>query len=306
MNADTSIGKESINVVAALAGDFKKVAERLSKQMKDSDEESSNNLASKIRDGAFLLPDGFVMTGGVQLLSAMLYAYPDRSSGSIRKRLWGRAALSMHRALGELDLWAELARDDTGRHTLLFDFLAQSVDALLRRMGWSHGWLGSQRRSAALAIASIILSEDPELSNRETFEYRLEYILRGHPLAYPYNHGFSRAEGQQDRFEPMFFWPLPPYVVRSFPELKNLGQLLSRYVASPIDFADTGPAVLQLVAFGAAFLGSRIDDRLIDNWQNRAAVAWLGRSIPKWIFSMSVEEIIRDVGRLHEPATASA
>jgi hypothetical protein len=303
---DTLVGKEKASVVAALAGEFKKIAERLEKADIDTSDESSSKLAREIRERQFRLPSDFVMGGGLQLLSAMLYAYPNPPADIMHKRLWGRAALSLHRALGELDMWADLARYNTGQHTVLLDFLAQSVDVVLRRAGWTQAWPPNGPRSAAPAIASFILSADPEQSNGADFEYWFHYNWRGFPLTDSFNRRYSGAEGQQDRFEPIFFWPLPPYAIRTFPEIKSLGQLLSRYVSSPIEFAGTGPAVLQLVAFAAAFLGSRIEDRMSDGWQSRAAAAWLGRSIPRWIFSLRVEEIIRDVGKAQNSVTAHA
>jgi hypothetical protein len=303
--ADASSREERLRVVAALAGDFKKSAERLSKLNLDSDMGTSNKQARTIADRAFRLPDNFVLEGGVQLISTMLYAHPDPPANVAHQKSWGRAARSMHQALGELELWADLAGDPTGQKAGLLDYLAQSLRTLFHKKGWSRAWPQGPSGSAALAIASTILSQDPELSNDRHFYHWLHYYLDGHPIGYPYHRRYV-VEGQQDRFEPMFFWPLPPYVRYSFPGLKSLGQLLSKYVSSPIEFADKGAEVLQLVAFGAAFLGSRIEDRLMDDWQNRAAISWLGRSIPRWIFSTRVEGIIRDVGRLHEPVTDSA
>jgi hypothetical protein len=238
--------------------------------------------------------DNPILSGAIQTAATLLAAYP-RDWADQSARLWSRAASALDAAMTVLDIWSDLLCDNTGT-VLLPEPLNHWLSGEIKRFWLNHIGDSGYRPEYNCEILYVLLTERPLRHRHDNPDLlrQLQYRLEDYSLGFPYwaerRSGF--AGNYRDRFELLFSWPLPHYA-KSGHAAQNVGQLLVKFVSSPGQFAAVHPAVLAIVQFAAALLGTGAADRNAPAWRMHAANCWFAQSLPRWVFSAPLEEIIR-------------
>jgi hypothetical protein len=213
------------------------------------------------------------------LIAQLLLRIPQASATQAIQK-WVDTVVSLHLAAVELEIWSSLQGSAE-------TYLARAVAYGLRRPLLPPP-------DGAYAAAAIFRMARMYLNNRHVRDYWQTVVYDN----FSYPRLVSGADGRSDlhdRFAPIYSWPLPPDVLPDANGAATVGQLLSRFVASPASFAKARQGIFEIVLFAAAYLGSRIPDRATPAWQTNAASAWLTGSLPRWRFSQRAEALIEQV-----------
>lgn len=227
-----------------------------------------------------------VEDGALQLIAALLAGFP-RSGYDASFEKWQSAAATLDGAVAELGIWRSWSFGDRRRNRANA-YLLGRVNALLH----PHPWVDLEDATIAAHHLLVwpLFSRGRSISIDDYLKHQLHYW-------HPWPHGGLVASHfpTTERYESLFTWPVPTYVQQAT-GIKNVGQLLTTFVCSPGSFVGKPHAMLDIVGFAAALLGSRTEDRTGSNWQEKAAANWLVRSMPRYRFGRDAELAI-----LHRP-----
>jgi len=223
-------------------------------------------------------PVANIEEGALQLIAALLAGFP-RDGNDAYFEQWQSAAGTLDGALTELGIWRSWFFGG-GHLNRANACLLGSINALL-----SHGKLRSEdaTRAARQLIAWPRYAGAPSTTIDDYLEYNLHYW-------HPFHNGGLVADSQPptERYEALFTWPVPRYA-QDTSGPNTVGQLLATFVCSPAEFVGKPPALLDIVGFAAAFLGSRTEERTDSGWRENAAANWLARSMPRYMFGKDAE-----------------
>jgi hypothetical protein len=223
-----------------------------------------------------------VQSGALQVLATLLDGLPLHGMHMPSFTRWREAASSLDAALSELALWDSWFLASEPARRLVSNYLMARGNHLLKQE--------LPDEFDGVAYAQALLRWQPTRSDPDAAAQRFRETLL---------HSWHFADEQRlpsptqfaDRYEAMFSWPLPRYV-RTRPEARSVGELLVSYVSAPALVAGRKPGAAHIVAFAAALLASRVEDRARENWRERAAFGWLARSVPRLIHRPEVEALV--------------
>lgn len=221
--------------------------------------------------------------GALQLIAGLLAGFPRGGHDGYFER-WQSAAATLDGALAELGIWRSWFFGDP--HSTRADaYLQNRVNTLL-----SDPWV--HRNDATIAARYLLVWPSFPRARSLTAEQYLKHKLHHwHPLS---DGGFATNNFPvAERYEALFTWPVPGYA-QAATGAKSVGQLLTMFVCSPGKFVGKPYAMLDIVGFAAAFLGSRTEERTDSNWRENAAANWLARSMPRYRFGRDAELAILD------------
>jgi len=231
-----------------------------------------------------------VESGALQLIATMLSAFPGVED-RYRFVEWHASAVALYRALQEMDFWLEWKQ---GRKPLDLGPGWRLDDVVNNLLGAYRVIVDKNSRYHTPLFVAWLLSAIPAYlpdAKADTAKY-LQPLINSAALG-EFVIPVGESSGLRDRYYAMQLWPLPAYA-RQSSGLTDVGQLLMAFVSAPGSFAEGHPRLIDIVAFGAALMSSRLEDRRIDDWRERAADGWLAASMPKWIFQYDTEHLIME------------
>lgn len=239
-------------------------------------------------------PVANIEDGALQLIAALLAGFPPGGYDGHFER-WQSAAATLDGALAELGIWRSWFFD--GPHSIRASvYLQDRVNTLL-----SEPLV--DRDDATIAARYLLAWPSFTRGRSLTAEEYLKHRLRHwHPL---WDGGVATNNFPvTERYEALFTWPVPGYA-QAATGANSVGQLLAMFVCSPAKFVGKPYAMLDIVGFAAAFLGSRTEERTDSNWRENAAANWLARSMPRYRFGRDAELAILDAMSMPQVHTMS-
>lgn len=244
-----------------------------------------------------------VESGALQLIVMLAHQFPGADDVN-RFNAWRASARALHRAIQELELWQYWKQggrlSDLGGEWRL-EAAAQKVFEDLQPVEDRVKELGPLD---PIWFATMLLSTYPNYPAGAKW-VGLEYLLRLRNSAVTGGNMTLVTDdaGLDDRYEAMLLWPVPAYA--GLPtEIRNVGQLVMAFVSAPGSFEKVPPRVIDVVAFAAALFASKVEDRKLTDWRERAAQTWLAGSMPRWAFRKEAEQLI--LASAHTRALAHA
>lgn len=235
-----------------------------------------------------------VQSGALQVLATVLDGVPLYALGSSMFEQWHMAAASLDAALTELGLWRCWFTAPDFQHAQIGNYLRNRKSGLLKA--------NEQAAVDGVSFAQMLLRWQPSSAEPEAASKRFWRSVH-HAQGYADDNRAVDPAPPAERYEGLFSWPLPRYV-NLRPQCRSVGELLATFVSSPTAFTRGTPGALDIVAFAAALLASRTEDRRLDGWRERAAATWLAQSVPQWLFRKDLEDLILDPEQKQVPAVA--
>jgi hypothetical protein len=230
-----------------------------------------------------------VESGALQLVATMASTFPGTDDVAAFDR-WYSGALNLHRAVEALGLWKSWKRGesllDLGMNWNLHGITKDILQKHTHRFPFFPSHINTP---FFLALLFSQYPTFPAKAGRVTPDYleRLAAISGGVSSAAP-----ADSTHMDNRLDALYSLPLPNYA-RNPVILRNVGELLIRFVSSPDLFVKAHPRLIDLVAFAAALLAANSVDRSLEGWRERAAENWLAGSMPRWAFRDDAEQLIR-------------
>ena len=225
-----------------------------------------------------------VQSGALQVLATVLDAVPLYGLNSFLFEQWRMAATSLDAALTELGLWRGWFTAPDHERVNISNYLRHRSSALLKANG--------QAAVDGVVFAQMLLRWQPSSADPNAAAKRFWVSVR-HAEEFADDNCVVDPAPPAERYEALFGWPLPRYVNLQ-PPCRSVGELLATFVSSPTAFSRGTPGALDIVAFAAALLASRNEDRRFEGWRERAAATWLAQSVPQWLFREDLEALILD------------
>jgi hypothetical protein len=232
----------------------------------------------------------------VQVLATVLDGLPLYGLHTPMFEQWQEAASTLDAAISELGLWRTWFAAD--------DLLRRNIGGYLYARGRNDLKQALQRDGEGVSYAQTLLRWQPTTSDPKDAIARFANVV-GHSIDFADDNRLQAAAPLTERYEALFSWPLPRYV-KIEPACRSVGELLAIFVSSPSAFTEGTPGAVDIVAFAAALLASRMEDRRREGWRERAAATWLARSVPRWLFRKDIEALIVDPENQHAVAAVGA
>jgi len=232
-----------------------------------------------------------VISGAMQLVVALLYAFPQNASDYNAQRIWHKSATTLHAALIELEIWDDILIRTQNNPSLIN--LKQWIEDAVKR-SWLEAFIRKPiKDSCELLYLFFVYHCQANINISLEFKHLFYRWLHYYDFPNPPYPPFFWTQNpccvaMQERFAPMFSWPLPSHINKH--QRSNVGQLLLHFASAPKNNATK--ATLEVVQFAAALLGSRVVPRKESNWRLQAANCWLSQSLPRWVFSDDIEQIL--------------
>jgi hypothetical protein len=227
---------------------------------------------------------GPVQSGALQVLACVLDGLPLYALHTPLFTQWQEAAATLDAALTELGLWSTwFTTAPAYRHVISSYLLARgqkelkaSVQADMDGIGFAQSLLRWQPTTA-----------DPQLA-AQRFAAALHFWM-----GYADDKRLQMPAQFADRYQALFTWPLPRYI-QTQPACRSVGDLLVAFVSTPSVLVKQPARAMDIVLFAASLLASRTVSRTEEGWRERAAIHWLARSLPRYIFPEDTEALILD------------
>lgn len=226
-----------------------------------------------------------VENGAMQIIASVLGAFPH-GTNEMNIEKWHAAASTLEAAISELGIWRAWHLNGRPMSHNANQYLFVQVKVFAETRSKWPSYFPQSAAAARYLLRCPFCPGNGITDMRAHLELFLD-LYRNYEFHWQDSAGSSPLA---DRFEALFFWPLPHYVRTS--EIQSVGQLLSAFVSSPGEFLRPQPGTLSIITFAAALLGSRLEDRASHEWRELAAANWLARSMPKYQFSAEVERFV--------------
>jgi hypothetical protein len=215
-----------------------------------------------------------VSAGAAILVGTLLDSHFKYRNESRTLRQWRRAALQLRLALRELALWDDWIDEPRFNQTPQ-PIVSQLAGAAARVLLQAGAQFDEHR---LLALTPMLLSDSFD-ADELSF---IRHLYRNDPSLFA-EARLLTGDTPRDRYDALFTWPLPPWLIKVPDDPKTVGELLALFIASPIEFQQARPEHFDILEFSAAFLSSATTDRSSPMWREEASRP------PRWAFSFNAE-----------------